>query len=114
MKWYLVKLIFSIEISGSHKSPAQFDEQLRLISAVDGAAAYGKAHGMGTELATSFRNSDGFLVSWKFINVSEIILIDEIYDGVEIYSGTIETDEKQRFINSVQQRSAAFATLQTA
>ena len=111
MKWYLVKLIFHIELSGSEKSLAQFDEQLRLVHAGDRSAAYSKGYEMGMKLSSSFPNSEGNTVEWKFINVAEVILVNEIYGGVEIYSGTIETDEKQRFINSVQQRSADLVVL---
>jgi hypothetical protein len=114
MKWYLVKLVFSIETEHHFAEEAQFDEQLRLINAADGSAAYAKANELGSTLSTTFPNVHGKMVHWQFINTSEVIALNEIYDGMEIYSGTIETNEKQRFITSVRQRSVELMALQTA
>ena len=109
MKWYLVKLVFSIEFeshrNGELHSPAQFDEQLRLIEEETHDLALLKARKLGKSLQSSFNDSTTEMVSWVFIDVKEVILIDAIRDGIEVYSDTIETDDRESFINSVLLRS---------
>ena len=55
MKWYLAKIVFRI-ICGDGKHVAQFDEQLRLISAPDEEKAFEKAQDMGRKEQDSFLN----------------------------------------------------------
>ena len=55
MKWYLAKIVFRI-ICGDGKHVAQFDEQLRLISAPDEEKAFEKAQDMGRNEQDSFLN----------------------------------------------------------
>lgn len=105
MKWYLVKLIFSIEMDASATCPAQFDEQLRLVEEETHDLAILKARRLGKKLESRFHNSNNQLVSWVFVDVKEVILIDAIEDGVEIYSNTVEADDREGFINSVLLRS---------
>ena len=40
----------------------------------------------------------------------DVIAVDEIKDGVEIYSNTHETTERENFINSVRQKGMAIQT----
>ena len=46
MKWYVVKLVYQV-ICGEGKHTPQFDEQIRIITAQDEAAAYEKAYATG-------------------------------------------------------------------
>lgn len=114
MKWFLVKLVFSIEvdnfINGSKSTLAQFDEQLRLIEVEDLENAHLKARHLGKNSEATFTNSNNKLVNWRFIDVKEIILIGDIRDGVEIYSNTVETDDKENYINSILLRSLNLQT----
>lgn len=109
MKWYLVKLIFSIEFENQNNlltnSSAQFDEQLRLVEDYSEHTALLKARKLGKSLESSFLNANKKLVHWKFIDVREIILIDQIQDGIEIYSNTIETADREEYIHTILQRS---------
>ncbi|MGZ3899402.1 MAG: DUF4288 domain-containing protein [Bacteroidia bacterium] len=106
MNWYLTKLIFNIE-AGTASEKAQFDEQLRLINAVNEADAYFKGKELGKKQQTEFLNENAELVSWRFVDVCEVISLGEIKDGVELYSNTHETYEKENFINSVLQKGIA-------
>jgi hypothetical protein len=105
MKWFLVKLIFSIDAGKNNK--AQFDEQLRLVSAVSETDAYFKGKEIGRNQQSQFANAEGDLVSWNFVGVNEVVPLNEIKDGVELYSSTIEVPEKENFINSVLQKGIA-------
>ncbi len=104
MNWYLAKLVFSIDISESTVK-AEFDEQFRLIKANSEEEAYYKAKSLGKSLQSSFYNANNKMVNWRFIDASELNLINELSDGVEIYSNTVETKEKESFINSVLQKA---------
>jgi len=106
MNWYLVKLIFSLDGYDNTKN-AQFDEQLRLINATNEEAAYFKAKQMGKQFQSTFSTENGNLLSFNFIDVSEVIKVEQLSDGVEIYSNTIETHDKKTFIQSVIQKGMA-------
>jgi hypothetical protein len=106
MNWYLVKLIFSID-RADKKNKSEFDEQLRLVSANSMADAYLKAKVLGQKLQGEFYNEDNARVVWGFVDVPEVIELDGIEDGAEIYSSTHETDEKENFINSVRRKGMA-------
>lgn len=106
MKWYLTKLVFSIEAESTGKK-SQFDEQFRLVSAIDESDAYFKAKNLGRNLQTKFKTEKNETINWRFVDVSEVVSLEEIKDGVEVYSNTYETDEKENFINSVLQKGMA-------
>jgi hypothetical protein len=106
MNWYLAKLIFSIDTENPNKK-AQFDEQLRLIKAVDTNDAYFKAKNLGSKLQTKIFNQNDEAILWNFVDVCELIEVNEIKDGVEVYSNTHETYERENFIHSVKQKGMA-------
>ncbi|HVV55882.1 MAG TPA: DUF4288 domain-containing protein [Mucilaginibacter sp.] len=84
MNWYIAKIVFRI-ISGDGSHHAQFDEQLRLISAIDECQAFEKATQIGRAGQDSFMNSRSEQVRWEFIDVAEIGQIGELTDGAELY-----------------------------
>ena len=57
MNWYLTKIIYRI-ICGDGNHTAQFDEQLRLISAEDDLHAFIKARQLGHREEDSFLNNN--------------------------------------------------------
>ena len=105
MKWYLAKLVYQI-ICGDGKHTAQFDEQLRLINADDDLDAFHKARLFGEREQDNFLNAAEKPVHWKFIDVSEIHALNELSDGVEIYSRISEDDSADIYIKLVQLRAA--------
>lgn len=106
MNWYLTKLVFSIEAEKSGKK-AQFDEQFRLVNAIDESDAYFKAKNLGKNLQSKFLTEQNETINWRFVDVSEVVLLTELKDGIEVYSSTVETEEKENFINSVLRKGMA-------
>ena len=104
MNWYLSKIIYQI-ISDQGKHTPQFDEQLRLIAADDELHAFQKARLLGESEEDNFLNSNNKIVSWKFIDVPEIHKLNNLVDGVEMYSKIREEDDAQIFIKTTRLRA---------
>ncbi|MBC7426565.1 MAG: DUF4288 domain-containing protein [Bacteroidia bacterium] len=102
MSMYLAKIVFHIICGDSSKQ--QFDEQLRLISAEDQSNAIEKASNLGLNEEVHFANNNNNPVHWKFIGVSELIRLDNLEDGSEIYSSVKVKKNPESFINSVKLR----------
>jgi Domain of unknown function (DUF4288) len=99
MHWYLSKLVFRIICEDGNHTP-QFDEQLRLVFAEDELHALNKARIIGdneTSITTLHKK-----VCWKFIDVSELLPINEITDGAEIYSKIIEETSAENYIRNTK------------
>ena len=105
MNWFLAKMIYRISI-GNIETPAQFEEQLRLILAADESTAIQKAKDLGTCEAFSFYNDSRQLVQWKFIDVTEIVAINQLVDGAEVYSALTELPVANNYIKLVQDKAA--------
>jgi hypothetical protein len=104
MNWYLAKIVFRI-ICGDGNHTPQFDEQLRLVEAEDDMHAFQKARIMGDGEEDNFLNNAQKPVHWKFIDVSEIHLLDNLTDGVELYSKISEVDDAGKHISEIKDRS---------
>jgi hypothetical protein len=112
MKWFIAKLVFNISTAGSQHKP-QFDEQLRLIVAGHMEEAFIKARMLGLKEEESYLNDTLKQVKWEFINVSEILPLTTLEDGMELYSQVHETDEAKSYIHAIHQR-AIFLRMNTA
>ena len=104
MKWYLAKLVYRI-ICGEGNHKPQFDEQLRLIYAVDDLHAFQKARTTGHREEDTFLNNSQKLVHWKFIDVPELYELNELTDGAEIYSRICEEEDADDYIKLIQKRA---------
>lgn len=104
MKWYLAKLVFRI-ICGEGNHTPQFDEQLRLLFAENEMHAFQKARILGDAEEDNFLNNEQKPVHWKFIDVSELHALDELIDGVEIYSRINEEDNADEYTKMVSRRA---------
>jgi hypothetical protein len=104
MNWYLAKIVFRI-ICGEGNHTAQFDEQLRLISASDKEEAFQKAVAMGNQEQDMFVNLRKELVKWQFINVSEIYRLSALIDGAELYSRIEEREDGDSYIHGVNKKA---------
>ena len=91
MNWYIAKIVFRI-ITGDGNHTPQFDEQLRLIHAADELHAFQKARLFGHREEDNFLNASQKPVHWRFIDVSEIHELNNLSDGVEIYSRISEEE----------------------
>lgn len=104
MNWFIAKMVFRI-ISGDGNHMPQFDEQLRLIYALNEDEAFEKATQLGREEEDSFMNQKNQLVKWSFINVPELNRLPSLTDGMEIYSKVNEYDNAKRFIDTVNKKA---------
>ena len=104
MNWYLSKLVFQI-ICGDGDHTAQFDEQLRLITAATKEEAFFKAQQIGKEEEETFYNSRQQLVHWQFINVCEVYKLHELIDGTEVYSRIEERDDAENYLHVIHQKA---------
>lgn len=101
MNWYVTKIIYQI-ICGSGAHSAQFDEQLRLVSAGDETEAYEKAKHIGQMEEEVFGNEKGKLVQWKFVGVAELCRLSQLVDGAELYSRITETEDADAYLQMVR------------
>jgi hypothetical protein len=104
MSWFIAKLVFNISTAQQNHKP-QFDEQLRLICAENLEEAFLKARKLGLGDEESFLNDTEHRVKWEFINVAEILPIQSLEDGIELYSQVHETEEAKSYIQDVHQRA---------
>src|SRR5688572_27501723 len=105
MNWYLTKIVFRI-ICGNGEHTPQFDEQLRLIAALNKEEALDKARIVGQNEQESFFNHQQELVQWQFVNVSEIYRLSSLIDGAELYSRIEERDDADGYIAMVNKKAA--------
>ncbi|MBL0271833.1 MAG: DUF4288 domain-containing protein [Chitinophagaceae bacterium] len=84
---------------------AQFDEQLRLVSAESKEAAFQKAQLLGRKEEDMFFNQNQQLVQWQFINVSELYPLDDLIDGAEIYSRIEEKEDGDTYLQIIYQKA---------
>jgi len=106
MNWYLAKIVYRIHCGTDGDQHAQFDEQLRLISAANETEAFEKATGIGQQEQEIFLNKQEKLIEWKFINVSELYQLSALIDGAELYSRIQETDNADLFTELVHRKAA--------
>lgn len=104
MNWYLAKMVFRI-ICGDGDHTAQFDEQLRLISAGSKEEAFDKAQLLGTREEEIFSNQNSELVQWKFITVSELYQLKDLIDGAEVYSRIEEKENADAYLHNVYKKA---------
>jgi hypothetical protein len=104
MNWYLTKMVFRI-ICGDGSHTAQFDEQLRLITAGSKEEAFHKAQTLGGREEEMFFNNNQQLVQWQFVSVSELYQLNELIDGAELYSRIEEQDNAEAYMHVVHRKA---------
>lgn len=105
MNWYIAKLVYQL-ISGSGNHAPQFDEQLRLIRADERGWGREKASIVGRLLEQSFNNERNEKVTWKFVEVVELIKVTALDDGEEIYSTTREPNDVNEYLALISAKAA--------
>ena len=106
MNWYITKIVFNISAE-NNTTKNQFDEQLRLITADSKEEAFLKARALGLSEEDTFYNDKMKKVKWEFINVSEVLPLKNLEDGMELYSRIHETQEGTSYINFIHQKAVA-------
>ncbi len=105
MNWYVAKIVFRI-ISGDGTHLAQFDEQLRLICALDEHHAFEKATAVGVAHQDRFLNNQSQPVQWQFIAVAEINQLSDLADGTELHYQIHEAPDADLYTAWAHHRSA--------
>jgi hypothetical protein len=105
MNWFVAKIVFRI-ISGDGSHNAQFDEQLRLISAADEQHAFEKATEIGMKNQDKFLNNERQPVQWQFIDVAEINPLNDLADGTELYYQIHEAPDADLYMAWAHHKSA--------
>ncbi|HMK27482.1 MAG TPA: DUF4288 domain-containing protein [Chitinophagaceae bacterium] len=113
MNWYLAKIVYQI-VSGDGRHTAQFDEQLRLISADKKEEALLKAQLLGSRGEEMFFNNNQQVVYWQFVNVSELYKLSELTDGAELYSRIEEKDNAAAYIDIIHKKAAGILSSDTS
>ncbi len=103
MKWFLVRYIYEI-VCGDGNYKSQFDEQLRLMLALNSAEALEKAKESADSFHLPFKNCTGELVTWKFICIADLHEIQTPDDGAEIASIMHEPIDVPAFLDQVEKR----------
>lgn len=104
MKWYLARIVFRI-ICGEGDHAAQFDEQVRLILAADEYQAMEKAMIIGRKEEAPFMNQRMQTVRWQLEGVVEIMEIQELRDGMELFSKITEEEDGERYAHDLKQKA---------
>lgn len=107
MSWYVAKLVFQIT-TGADRQVAQFDEHLRLIRATSFEQAFVKARLLGIREEDTPGNVTS-QVSWEFVNIVELYPLQNLSDGIELYSRIHETSEAHHYITLVHRRASDLA-----
>jgi hypothetical protein len=108
MNWYMAKLVYQF-LCGSGQHTAQFNEQLRLIVAEDALHAFYKARLIG-ERETLHIVNEGLPIQWKFIDVTEILPVNKLSDGAELWSFMNEDPDAELYIRNTQQKASILLT----
>jgi hypothetical protein len=104
IKWFIVKMVFQV-IHGHQRHTPQFDEQLRLIQAMDANEAFIKANRAGAQIEETFTNNRNEIVRWVFVNITELWEAGVLSDGAEIYSFTTEVENEKEYISETTNRA---------
>jgi hypothetical protein len=106
MNWYITKIVFQVIVDG-REHIAEFDEQLRVVSADSKEAAFIKATQIGMAEEGSIENMhNNRLIHWKFINITTLYQLKELLDGAEICAATHEPDCAAAYIDMVHKKAA--------
>lgn len=106
MNWYITKIVFQVIFNGKERTP-QFDEQLRIITALSKEEAFKKAQQLGLSEEGSVVNiHNNQLIHWKFINVSTLYQLKDLLDGAEVCSTTYEPDCADTYIEMIHSKAA--------
>ena len=112
MNWFVAKVIFQIE--GGESSYPQFDEQLRLIDAINEELALEMAHQLAYIYQDEVKSDKQQTVKWKFIAVTELEHLGNLEHCKELHYHIVEPDHIESYLalshekaNGLRKRKAA-------
>ena len=100
--WYAAKLIIKCTV-GNQISDFVFDEQIKLIDAVNAEEAYTKALKLGQEEECEYQNSEQQEVKWIFKGLLDLHCINRLDDGAQITSKRFIAQSSDNLIVSKEQ-----------
>lgn len=103
MKWFAVNCIYQV-ICGEGKHSPQFNEQIRLLQALNRLEAVEKVNQQVTQYNVPFKNCVGEKVVWKFLGIASLTEINEIKDGVEVASKILEPKSAENYLKKLKHR----------
>ena len=106
MNWYITTIVFNVSEDDSTEA-SRFDEQLRLVTADSKEEAFIKARTMGLHKEHLCYYDNNRRSTWEFINVSEVIPLQKLDDGIALYSRIHKTNEASTYINVIHQKAIA-------
>ena len=102
MEWYSAKIVY--QITNSQNDIVQFDEQVRIINAINKELAYEIANQLGYINQEKVITDTGAILNWGFIAVTEIKRIGEVKHGTEVAS-LIKEFPKELFIEETNKKA---------
>jgi len=87
--WFTASLLFRSDHPGAaKKKEALWEEQIVLLDAEDESVAERKAAQHGQTQEHEYRNLEGELVHWTFVQVESVCRVDAsvLEDGIELFS----------------------------
>ena len=112
MNWFVAKMIF--QIISDHNNCIQFDEQLRLIEAVDKHLALEIAYQIGFIVQEELKSNHNENTKLKFIAVTELEHLGNLEHGKELHYHIVEPDHIESYLalshekaNGLRKRKAA-------
>lgn len=106
MPMFIAKIVFNI-VTGQEGSRSQFEEQLRLVDAVNLEEAYLKARAIGIGEEEELLRDGQPSIKWQFVDVTDLLPLPSLTTGSEIYSQIHETEESREYIHNIHQRGMA-------
>ena len=103
MNYFVAKLVYQLKTN--EEPVAQFDEQLRIIEAVNEELALEMAYQTGLMNQEDIISKNEQTVCWKFIAVTEIQHIGEIAHGKEIHYKITEPDNVNDYLALVHSKA---------
>ena len=88
MSWYSALIIYESDVAGFADPLPIREESIRVILADSDSFAWSKAEEVGRQNEHSFKNEQGELVTWRFVEVVEVqdLCEEQLTDGLEVYS----------------------------
>lgn len=105
MNWFVAKIIFQIE--GNDQTFPQFDEQLRLIDAVNEELALEIAYQMGVMHQDEVQSRNQQTLRWKFVAVTELQHVGDLEHGKEIHYRITEPEETTSYLEMVNEKATS-------
>lgn len=101
LNWFVATIILKCEVDGKPTTPGEWTciEQIHLLRGSTRDEAYEKALTIGRSQETSYQNTEGKPVTWKFIGLENLeeLASNRVRDGMEIWGRTFHTEYPEAF-----------------